>query len=95
MQTAIIAYTVIFGSVFIPFSLPILSESTFVAYEDRLYDVLHIPKSALATEHGRNVSTLPGDWADMRGWPELALLVQRVNSDLPPEGARASRSRRE
>jgi len=83
-QTAILAYCAILGPVFIPFSLPILPEAVFLAYQDRLGDILHIPKSTLATEHGRERSALPGDWADMHGWPELAATVKSLYDSLPP-----------
>jgi hypothetical protein len=84
-RIAVAAYALVLGPVFVPFSLPLLPEATFLAYQDRLDDVLHIPKTALATEHGREQAALPGDWADMHGWPELAAAVARVYDALPPE----------
>jgi len=45
--------------------------------------LLHIQRSALATERHRS-SRLPEDWADMHGWPELAATVARVYRSLPP-----------
>jgi hypothetical protein len=83
-RIAVLAYVLVLGPVFIPFSLPILPEQTFVAYQDRVNDILHIPKAALATEHNRETSTLPGDWADMHGWPEMAAAVRAIYEALPP-----------
>jgi 4-amino-4-deoxy-L-arabinose transferase-like glycosyltransferase len=84
VRWAVVAYALILGPVFIPFSLPVLSEPSFIAYQARLGEILHIPKSALATEHGREVTPLPGDYADMHGWPELAATVKGVYDALPP-----------
>jgi hypothetical protein len=83
-RVAILAYTLVLGPLFIPFSLPVLPVPDFLAYASRLNDVLRIPKGTLATEHDRETSALPGDWADMQGWPQLAAIVQRVYDGLPP-----------
>ncbi|HEX8806955.1 MAG TPA: hypothetical protein VF741_08395, partial [Candidatus Aquilonibacter sp.] len=88
VRVAVIAYALLLGPVFLPFSLPILPEPAFIAYQTRLGEILRIPKSALATEHGREASILPGDWADMHGWPELAATVAGIYDSLPP-GERA------
>ncbi len=85
LRAAALVYTLALGWVFIPFSLPILPEPAFIAYEIRLEDVLHIPKGTLATEHNRETTALPGDWADMHGWPELARAVAAIYDGLPPE----------
>ncbi|HVA28442.1 MAG TPA: glycosyltransferase family 39 protein [Candidatus Baltobacteraceae bacterium] len=82
-RVAIVAYTLALGWVFVPFALPILPERTFIAYQAQLGALLHLSKSATATEHGRDSSTLPGDWADMHGWPELAATVQSIYDSLP------------
>jgi len=84
-QMAVLAYALILGPVFIPFSLPILPVPTFLAYQDKVNEILHIPKSTLATEHGREVTALPGDWADMHGWPELAAAVESIYDALPAD----------
>ncbi|HUN28439.1 MAG TPA: hypothetical protein VMV65_01420, partial [Alphaproteobacteria bacterium] len=83
-RAVILAYTVVLGPVFVPYSLPILSEPAFITYQDRLGQILRIPRTTLATEHNRQTSTLPGDWADMHGWPQLAALVQSIYDGLPP-----------
>ncbi|MGH7717140.1 MAG: hypothetical protein ACREML_14240 [Vulcanimicrobiaceae bacterium] len=36
----------------------------------------------LATEHGRENAQMPGDWADMHGWPQLAQTVENVVIDV-------------
>jgi hypothetical protein len=75
---------VILGLVVLPNTLPVLPEATFVTYSDALGRALHISRSATATEGNRETSTLPGDWADMHGWPELAATVAKVYDSLPP-----------
>ena len=72
------------GLLFTPMALPVLPEPAYLAYEARLLAVMHVRRSALATEHGRESAVLPGDWADMHGWPELAATVERVVATLPP-----------
>jgi hypothetical protein len=84
LRVAIVAYALLLGPLFVPFSLPILPETTFLAYQARLMNALHISKETLATEHGREASALPGDWADMHGWPQLAATVVTVYNALPP-----------
>ncbi|HXW77026.1 MAG TPA: hypothetical protein VEJ20_06410, partial [Candidatus Eremiobacteraceae bacterium] len=85
IRSAVLAYATAFGLAFLPYSLPILPESTFVSYDKVVSSVLHIGRSALETEHGRDESALPGDWADMHGWPEIAAAVKSVYDSLPPE----------
>ena len=85
VRYAVGAYTLLFGWWFIPFSLPILPPPTFVAYQTKLYAILHKPKNLTTeTEHGRDANPLPGDWADMQGWPEMAATVKRVYESLSP-----------
>lgn len=82
---AVLAYALILGPIFVPFSLPILSEQSFLSYQDRLLTTLHISRDVTATEHHRESSALPGDWADMHGWPAMAATVKRIYDALPPE----------
>jgi len=84
LRIAVAAVVLIFGLIFTPFTLPILSEQTFIAYAKGVGQTFHISQQATATEHGREDSALPGDWADMHGWPELARTVERVYNALPP-----------
>lgn len=90
VRVAVTAYAVLAGAVFVPFDLPVLPEAAFVRYQDAVGSALHITAKSLATEHNRETSALPGDWADMHGWPEMAAAVSRVYNALPPaERARA------
>jgi hypothetical protein len=84
-RVALAAYATVAGIALLPFSLPVLSEEQFVVYQQGLGDVLHIPRTAIATEPGRETSILPSDWADMHGWPEMAEAVKQVYETLPPE----------
>ena len=85
VRYAVLAYALVLGPIFVPFSLPILSEQSFLAYQDRLLTTLHMSKDVTATEHHRESSALPGDWADMHGWPEIAATVKSVYDALPSE----------
>ncbi len=77
------------GLALIPFVLPVLPVPAFLAYQARVAPLLHL--ETLRTEHRREQSPLPADWADMFGWPELADAVARVYQSLPPdERARAA-----
>jgi 4-amino-4-deoxy-L-arabinose transferase-like glycosyltransferase len=68
---------------FAPFSLPVLSEPAMVRYSAFVGQLLHIRRSAMATEHHRS-SALPEDWADMHGWPELTATIANVYRSLTP-----------
>jgi hypothetical protein len=83
VRVAVVVYAAVFGALFLPLTVPILSESSYVAYSARLMAALHVPQGALATEHGREAQQLSGDFADMHGWPELAAAVKRVYDGLP------------
>jgi 4-amino-4-deoxy-L-arabinose transferase-like glycosyltransferase len=83
VRAVIAAATIAAGLFFLPFSLPVLSETAMLGYTVVVSRALHIPRSALATEHGRTAA-LPEDWADMHGWPELASTVATIYYALPP-----------
>lgn len=87
-RAVVVAAVLIFGLIFTPFTLPILPERTFIAYAKAVSATFHISQRATATEHHREDAALPGDWADMHGWPELAQTVKRIYDALPP-GERA------
>jgi hypothetical protein len=55
-----------------------------VRYAAFVGKVLHVPRSALATERGRT-ATLPEDFADMHGWPQLASTVATIYYALPAQ----------
>jgi 4-amino-4-deoxy-L-arabinose transferase-like glycosyltransferase len=84
LRAALIAAMVAAGAFFLPFSLPVLSETQMVGYQQWVMGVLHIKSGTLATEK-HQTAALPSDWADMHGWPELTALVARVYDGLPPE----------
>jgi len=79
IATVVVAAWVFFA----PFSLPVLSEPAMVRYSAFVGQLLHIQRSAMATEHHR-YSVLPEDWADMHGWPELTATIASVYRSLPP-----------
>ena len=83
LKPALATAAVLLGLVFVPFSMPILSEPHMASYQEWLFGILHLPRQSVATEHGR-MATLPQDWADMHGWPELAATVAGVYQSLPP-----------
>lgn len=82
-RTAITAVVILVGVAFVPLALPVLPERTFIRYVAALSGALHVSRSATQTEHGRDEGRLPGDWADMHGWPALAATVKRVYYSLP------------
>jgi hypothetical protein len=84
VRGALVAATIAGWLFFAPFSLPVLPENAMLDYGAFVGRMLHVPRSALQTEHGR-FSALPEDWADMHGWPELASTVARIYYALPPK----------
>lgn len=82
-RAAILAYTLVLGPAFLPLSLPVLPVPQFLSYEAKLGEIMHLPKGILATEHGRDTTALPGDYADMHGWPQLAARVKTIYDTLP------------
>jgi 4-amino-4-deoxy-L-arabinose transferase-like glycosyltransferase len=79
----LVAATIAAWLFFLPFSLPVLSEPAMLSYSDFVTHTLHLKRTALQTERFRT-SSLPEDWADMHGWPELAAAVARVYDGLAP-----------
>ena len=77
------AVLVAVGVLELPTAMPVLPEQTYVTYEQTLERASHISRSATATEGNRETSALPGDWADMHGWPEMAATVASVYNALP------------
>ena len=72
------------GLIFTPFTLPVLSEHAMAAYDARVESTLGIHKSVLQNERGAT-ATLPNDFADMHGWPELAQQVARCTTACSPQ----------
>jgi hypothetical protein len=81
----LVAFATLVGIAFFPFSLPILPEAQFSVYAKSVVHALHVPKRDFETERLKQPSPLPGNWADMHGWPELARTVKRVYDGLPPK----------
>lgn len=84
VRGAIVAATVAAALFFAPLVLPVLPETAAVQYTAFVGRVLHVPRSALATERQRT-SALPEDFADMHGWPQLASAVATIYYALPAE----------
>ncbi|HEY1682051.1 MAG TPA: glycosyltransferase family 39 protein [Candidatus Tumulicola sp.] len=88
-RAVVVVYVVAGGLIFTPFSLPILPENAMAAYDAHVENALGVHKSMLQNEKGAT-ATLPNDWADMHGWPELAQQVATVYYSLrSDEQARA------
>ncbi len=83
LQALVAAAAVAAGLFFLPFSLPVLSETAMVDYSAFVGRVLHVKRSTMQTERSRT-SALPEDWADMHGWPELTATVAQIYRSLPP-----------
>jgi len=83
LRTAVTTIVVVWGVAVAPYNLPVLPEHTFALYRTWFERTLHISRDATATEAHRDDSALPGDWADMHGWPEMAATVKTVYSALP------------
>jgi hypothetical protein len=81
-RAAVTAYVVGAGLVLIPDALPILPEQTYVAYAAQRDGIMHLSRKATETEHGREDSLLPSDWADMHGWPEMAAAATSAYDSL-------------
>ncbi|HET9342666.1 MAG TPA: glycosyltransferase family 39 protein [Candidatus Eremiobacteraceae bacterium] len=77
------AVFVLAGAVFVPFAMPVLPEQSFIAYSNSVYRALGADQSAMKTEN-HALGSLPQDYADMHGWPELAATVAHVYDELPP-----------
>lgn len=71
------------GAALVPFAMPILPEQSFIAYSNVVYHALGVDRNSLRTENN-TLGSLPQDWADMHGWPQLATIVQGVYDSLPP-----------
>lgn len=82
VRGAIVVAAIGAGLFFAPLVLPVLSETAELDYTAFVGRVLHIPRSALATERNRTAA-LPEDFADMHGWPELASTVATIYYALP------------
>ena len=66
----------------LPYVLPILPTAMFIRYHAFAEARLGI---GIARTENAPPTTLPQDWADMHGWPELAAAVAKAVDSLPPE----------
>jgi hypothetical protein len=82
VRVALVPATIVAGLFFLPFSLPVLSETQMVGYQQWVLTVLHLSRSTMATEHGQTAQ-LPTDWADMHGWPEMTATIASIYDALP------------
>lgn len=82
MRTAVEGLALTSGLITLPFALPVLPVETFIAYQQALAPLLN--PEATKTEKLR-LGSLPQDWADMQGWPELTATVASVYASLSPE----------
>ena len=87
VRVALVPVLVAAGLFFMPFSLPVLGETQMADYTQWAMGVLHVSKSTMATEHNQT-ATLPTDWADMHGWPELVATVAGIYNALPADQRR-------
>jgi hypothetical protein len=85
---AVVAAIVVVGILELPSSLPVLSESAYLPYSAAMGRALHLSRNVGATEAHREDGPLPGDWADMHGWPQLAATVAGVYRSLPEQERR-------
>ncbi|HEY1883898.1 MAG TPA: glycosyltransferase family 39 protein [Candidatus Cybelea sp.] len=83
LRPALFVYVAIAGSLLVPLLMPILPERTMTAYDQAAVNLL-TQEVALARTERREIGSLPPDWADMHGWPELAAQVARIYRSLPP-----------
>jgi 4-amino-4-deoxy-L-arabinose transferase-like glycosyltransferase len=82
-RTVVLAYALVLGGIFVPYTLAILPERAFLAYQQRLIAV-QFTRTARASEQAGDVPSLPGVWADMHGWQQFAATVKGIYESLPP-----------
>ena len=87
VRAALVPAMIVAGLFFLPFSLPVLSETQMVSYQQWVTNALHVGRSTMATERGQTAE-LPSDWADMHGWPQLVATVAAIYNALPPDQRR-------
>ena len=80
LRIVVVVLAVFTGWVFLPFSLPVLSVERMIEFcAERVEEGLDGP---MRWEDGE-IHSLPQDYADMLGWPELAPLVAQAVEKLP------------
>jgi len=81
---ALVVYAFVAGVMLVPLLMPILPEGSMAAY-DRFAQSAFTREINLARSERTTLGSLPPDWGDMHGWPQLAEAVARVYRSLPPE----------
>jgi len=77
MRAALALPVIVFGAVVLPFALPVLPVRTFVRYQAALHQE---PR----TDEHHQMGALPQQYADMFGWPEMVVLVEKAYLRLTP-----------
>ncbi|MDQ2680612.1 MAG: glycosyltransferase family 39 protein [Candidatus Eremiobacteraeota bacterium] len=78
LQFTLASVAVLGGLILISYTLPILPEHSFIAYNK----IIKLAGNT-ETEHTRHGELLWQDWEDMHGWPEMAAQVAAAYEALP------------
>ena len=78
-RAAVLAAISVAGIALAPFAIPVLPVPAYIAYAS----ALGLSERLAATEN-RKLGLLPQQFADMRGWPQMAAKVAAVYQALPP-----------
>lgn len=84
VRTVAIVYVFAAGIVLVPFVMPVLPERAMSAYDDVVARIVGGQSINMARTDRVALGTLPPDWQDMHGWPELTAQVAQVYYSLPP-----------
>lgn len=82
-RTLLAVYAFTAGVALVPLLMPILPERAMAAY-DGIAQRAFTHEVNLARAERTDLGSLPPDWGDMHGWPQLAATVARVYRSLPP-----------
>jgi 4-amino-4-deoxy-L-arabinose transferase-like glycosyltransferase len=82
-RPVLVVYALAAGLFLVPLLMPILPERSMAAY-DRIAQSAFTGEVKLARSERTRIGSLPPDWGDMHGWPQLAAAVARVYRSLPP-----------
>ncbi len=82
-RPALCVYAFAAGIVLVPLLMPVLPERAMAAY-DRFARSSFTREINLARAERTALGSLPPDWADMHGWPQLASVVATIFRSLPP-----------
>ncbi|HEY6325561.1 MAG TPA: glycosyltransferase family 39 protein, partial [Candidatus Cybelea sp.] len=82
-RTLLAAYAFAAGVALVPLLMPVLPERSMASY-DGIAQRAFAREANLARAERTDIGSLPPDWGDMHGWPQLAAAVARVYRSLPP-----------